>query len=63
MVPAMAFAIGELILTLQAYFIRDWFTLQIVAHAPMFVLLGLYFVVPESTRWLLAKGYSFWFLN
>ena len=30
MVPAMAFAIGELILTLQAYFIRDWFTLQVL---------------------------------
>ena len=59
MVPATAFAIGELILTLQAYFIRDWFTLQIVAHAPMLVLLGLYFLVPESTRWLLAKGYIF----
>ena len=105
----MAFTIGELILTLQAYFIRDWFTLQvinfpkvpfvhhfiekidsfltqytsstviyveflfkifdemeikrnflkpeqIIAHAPMLVLLGLYFLVPESTRWLLAKG-------
>ena len=30
MVPSMAFAIGELILTLQAYFIRDWFTLQVI---------------------------------
>ena len=29
---------------------------QIIAHAPMLVLLGLYFLVPESTRWLLAKG-------
>ena len=27
-----------------------------VAYSPMLVLLGLYFVVPESTRWLLAKG-------
>ena len=29
-VPSMAFTIGELILTLQAYFIRDWFTLQVI---------------------------------
>ena len=50
------FALGELILGLEAYFIRDWYTLQIVAHLPLIVLLGLYFLVPESPRWLLAMG-------
>ena len=50
------FAIGEGILGLEAYFIRDWFTLQIVAYAPLILLLGLWFLVPESPRWLLAKG-------
>ena len=29
-VPSMAFTIGELVLTMQAYFIRDWFTLQVL---------------------------------
>ena len=29
-VPSMAFTIGELVLTMQAYFIRDWFTLQVI---------------------------------
>ena len=29
------FAIGEMILGLQAYFIRDWKTLQMVAYLPV----------------------------
>ena len=32
------FALGELLLGLEAYFIRDWFTLQLVAHAPIALL-------------------------
>lgn len=52
----LGFVIGELVLTLQAYLIRDWFTLQLVSHGPMLALLGLYFCLPESTRWLLSKG-------
>ena len=50
------FALGEMLLALEAYCIRDWYTLQLVAHCPLIILLGLYFVVPESPRWLLATG-------
>lgn len=50
------FALGELVLGLEAYLIRDWYTLQLVAHVPLLVLLILWFLVPESPRWLLAKG-------
>lgn len=50
------FALGELILGLEAYLIRDWVTLQLVAHLPILALLGLYFLVPESPRWLIAVG-------
>ena len=50
------FALGELILGLEAYLIRDWVTLQLVAHLPILALLGLYFFVPESPRWLIAVG-------
>ena len=56
LITAMAFPVGELILAFEAYFLRNWITLHLVAYSPMLVLLGLYFVVPESTRWLLAKG-------
>ncbi len=50
------FVIGELIFALEAYFIRDWVTLDLVVYAPMLALLVLCFVVPESTRWLIANG-------
>ena len=50
------FALGELLLGLEAYLVRDWVTLQLVAHLPIFALLGLYFLVPESPRWLIAVG-------
>ena len=53
---AIPFAIGEVILGLEAYLIRDWFPLQLVAFAPLLVLLILWFLVPESPRWLLTKG-------
>ncbi len=52
----MGFILGELILGFYAYWIRDWFPLQLASYAPMVSGLLLYFLVPESTRWLLAKG-------
>eukprot|EP00090_Calanus_glacialis_P003552 TRINITY_DN1261_c0_g1_i5.p1 TRINITY_DN1261_c0_g1~~TRINITY_DN1261_c0_g1_i5.p1 ORF type:complete len:603 (-),score=150.76 TRINITY_DN1261_c0_g1_i5:95-1903(-) len=50
------FALGEALLGVEAYFIRDWTTLQIVAYLPLLLLLGLYWVVPESVRWLIGAG-------
>lgn len=50
------FAIGEIILGVEAYFIRDWKTLQMVAYGPMLALLVVYWISPESVRWLLARG-------
>lgn len=49
-IVGMGFAMGELLLGAEAYFIRDWKTLQIVAYAPPLFLIGLRFVLPESTR-------------
>ena len=50
------FAIGEAILGLMAIGIRNWKTLQISCSVPIFSLLLLYFVLPESPRWLIATG-------
>ena len=50
------FAFGEVLLGVEAYFIRDWKTLQMVAYLPMLSLLIIFWTVPESVRWLLAKG-------
>lgn len=53
---AIPFSLGQLLLGLEAYFIRDWFILQLVAYTPIIILLGIYFLVPESPRWLIATG-------
>ncbi len=37
------FAIGELVFGLEAYLIRDWVTLQLVAYAPLIILLLLWY--------------------
>merc|ERR1719431_1478914 len=50
------FALGEILLGIEAYFIRDWTTLQIVSYLPLVVLLSLYWLVPESPRWLIGAG-------
>ena len=50
------FAFGEILLGVEAYFIRDWKTLQMVAYLPMLSLLAIFWTVPESVCWLLAKG-------
>ena len=48
------FAIGEVLVSFIAYTIRDWKTFQIVVSSPLFLLLLLYFIIPESPRWLIA---------
>ena len=49
------FALGELLLGLEAFIVRDWVRLQLVAHAPVLGLTCLAWLCPESVRWLLAK--------
>jgi OCT family organic cation transporter-like MFS transporter 4/5 len=49
------YSIGQAILGLIAMWIRDYQTYQIVISIPGFLLLGLYFIIPESPRWLIAK--------
>ena len=52
----MGWPIGELILAMEAYFIRDHYTLQLVSHAPMLlVIIVIFIAIPESTRWLISK--------
>ena len=54
---AIPFAIGELILGLEAYYVRDWFTLQVAALVPWIILIPvLWILVPESPCWLISMG-------
>ncbi|KAI3381206.1 hypothetical protein SNEBB_008630 [Seison nebaliae] len=48
-------ASGEFVLLLFAYFIRDWFTLNICLASLMFLFLPLIYYAPESVRWLMVE--------
>ncbi|GFT90670.1 organic cation transporter protein [Nephila pilipes] len=52
----IVFAIGELILSLVAYFVRKWRVLELAISIPAAVLLIYYWLLPESVRWLISKG-------
>ena len=49
------YAIGTILLGLIAIGVRDYQIYQIVICIPVFLLVGLYVIIPESPRWLIAK--------
>ena len=44
------------LLTLVASYTKTWYTLQWTSSAASFIQLGLWFVLPESPRWLIASN-------
>lgn len=48
--------IGSLVMTFSAYFISTWSKLQVTFASFAVGLLAVYFLIPESPRWLLQKG-------
>ncbi len=50
------FAIGQLILVLIAFFVRDWRTLSWIIIILTLPFLSYFFLLPESPRWLLSKN-------
>ena len=50
------FGIGASLLPLIAYFVRGWVPLQLAISIPCVALVSYYWFVPESPRWLVAKG-------
>jgi MFS family permease len=50
------YTFGLMGLALVTVFVRDWFTLSIVTSVPFLFYFLYIFVMPESPRWLLAKG-------
>ncbi|XP_072182317.1 organic cation transporter protein-like [Diadema setosum] len=55
-VTGMFFSIGYMLLALIAFFVRDWWLLQIIISVPSFLLLLTFPFVPESVRWLISRG-------
>ncbi|OXU19035.1 hypothetical protein TSAR_011958 [Trichomalopsis sarcophagae] len=50
------YSLGHMSLAGLAYWFRHWQHLQIAMTLPSIILLGYWWVVPESPRWLLAMG-------
>ncbi|XP_072297414.1 solute carrier family 22 member 4-like [Eucyclogobius newberryi] len=52
---SVGYGVGYALLSLFGYFIRDWRMLLVACAIPGFLLMPLWWVVPESPRWLLQK--------
>ncbi|KAK7945742.1 hypothetical protein WMY93_001470 [Mugilogobius chulae] len=52
---SVGFAVGYALLPLFGYFIRDWRMLLVACAIPGFLVMPLWWVVPESPRWLVQK--------
>ncbi|XP_077347346.1 solute carrier family 22 member 13-like isoform X1 [Lithobates pipiens] len=52
----VCFAVGLIVLAGVAYAIRNWRLLDIACSAPTALLFWFFWLLPESPRWLLAKG-------
>uniref|UniRef100_T1J4N1 Major facilitator superfamily (MFS) profile domain-containing protein n=1 Tax=Strigamia maritima TaxID=126957 RepID=T1J4N1_STRMM len=52
----LIYSFGEMTLAGIAYLVTDWSYLQLVTSVPALLFLVFYWILPESGRWLLAKG-------
>ena len=50
------FVIGETVMCVIAWLTKDYSTMHLAGYLPLVALFPLWFLIPESPRWLLAKG-------
>ncbi|XP_022084076.1 organic cation transporter protein-like [Acanthaster planci] len=53
---SIAFAVGYMLLSFAAFFLREWRHLQLAISLPYVVAFLLIPIFPESPRWLISKG-------
>ncbi|XP_013408963.1 organic cation transporter protein-like, partial [Lingula anatina] len=56
LIIGMFFGLGHTLLALEAYLVRNWRHLALVANSPAVFFTLFWLVLPESVRWLLAQG-------
>ncbi|XP_070567165.1 organic cation transporter protein-like [Ptychodera flava] len=56
MINAASFGVGYLLMVLLAYFIREWWLLQLIVSLPAILLFTYWWLLPESPRWLISVG-------
>lgn len=52
----MFYTLGLMILAGVTYFVRNWIHLALATSLPFLIYIIYWFFLPESPRWLLAKG-------
>ncbi|KAF5284077.1 hypothetical protein FQA39_LY17126 [Lamprigera yunnana] len=50
------FGLGNTLMAVLAYFVREWRTLQLILFTISALYMCYYWLIPESPRWLLATG-------
>lgn len=55
-VVMMFFSAGYIIIGAMAYYIHDWRLLQVSITLPSLIFVGYWWIIPESSRWLLANN-------
>ncbi|XP_066993627.2 solute carrier family 22 member 2 [Anabrus simplex] len=56
MIVSLFYALGEASLGAVAWAVKDWRMLLWVTYAPALLLFVYYWLMPESVRWLMARG-------
>lgn len=52
----MFFSVGFMLMGVMAFFITDWRHYQMAITFPGLIFLAYWWIIPESTRWLLANN-------
>uniref|UniRef100_A0A0K2UKU6 Major facilitator superfamily (MFS) profile domain-containing protein n=1 Tax=Lepeophtheirus salmonis TaxID=72036 RepID=A0A0K2UKU6_LEPSM len=56
--PHFNYAFWGLSVAMIAYLVPDWRKMQLIFSVPLVVLLSMYWILPESPRWLHTHGYD-----